>query len=76
MRATLWLKTQADLTDQERRMHVITLLRRLASIADDEDLDSITVTVEGVGSKARLDEAATIASKIVGTRQRIEDIPG
>ncbi len=74
-RASLWTKIQADLSDEGRRENVVTLLRRLASIADDGDLETFAMTIEIIGDKERLNEAIGIAMRVEGTQRRLEDLP-
>jgi len=74
-RASLWMKVQADLSDEGRRDNVVALLRRLANIADDGDLETSTMTLEMIGDKGRLNEAIEIATRIAGTQRRLEDLP-
>jgi len=74
-RASLWLKVQADLSNEGRRDHVVALLRRLANIADDGNLETSTMTLEIIGDKERLNEAVGIAMRVEGTQRRLEDLP-
>jgi len=74
-RASLWMKVQADLSDEGRRDNVVALLRRLANIADDGDLETATMILEIIGDKGRLNEAIEIATRVAGTQRRLEDLP-
>jgi len=74
-RAQLWLKAQADLSDSSRGDKVLAMLRRIASIVDNDDLESIVITIDLVGKQQALKGLVEVAKPIEGVQNRLEDLP-
>lgn len=74
-RAQLWLKAQADLSDSARGDKVLAMLRRIVSIVDNDDLESIVITMDLVGNQQALKGLVEVAKPIEGVQNRLEDLP-
>jgi hypothetical protein len=74
-RAQLWMKAQSDLSDEAKIQKVVAILRRVANIADDGNFENITITLELVGHKERLNQVFDLGKRVEGTQPRLDDLP-
>ena len=74
-RAELWMKKQADLSEETRRINVIALLNRLKNVVDDGAIEGMVLTIDLIGNKDRLGEIINISKSIEGGQYRLEDLP-
>ena len=78
VRTQLTLKARIGMSNQTKRDTLVGLLKRLISLvntAADEEVESITLSLEVIGDKELLQETANVAKQIEGTQPRFDDLP-